>query len=812
MIKNYLSVAIRNLFKHKFYSLLNILGLSIGLACFMLISLFIRSELSYDQFHADADRMYRIDFAATLNGSDHISSNVGSPTAAAVKADFPEVIDATRLNATGNWFVKKKGELETFKEETVLMADSNFFDFFSIELVYGDPKTALNRPKTLVLDLKTSQKIFGDINPVGEVLVLDNQDDYEVTGVYENIPDNSHFHHNMLLSMSSFPWTNNNMNWLSTNFNTYIKLDEGATPEQVEAKFPQMIETYCAPLIEQFLNMKMDEFYNSGNALGYSLIPMTDIHLYSAKEDELEANSDIKYVYIFSAVALFILILACINFMNLSTARSANRAKEVGVRKVMGAFRRQLINQFLSEAILISFISTVLALILAILTLPAFNSLSGKSLAVLSLLNVEYLLFLGIITIVVGILAGSYPAFYLSIFRPVEVLKGKVRQGVKSGPVRSTLVVFQFAISIIMIIGTAIVFDQLSYIKNKKLGYDKDQVLMVHDAWILRDKVKSFKEESSRQANIINSTVASFTPVGTNSNSDLYFKNPSAAADESLVIREAWIDHDFMNTLGVNISHGRNFSKEMASDSMSVLINETAARQFGFENPVGSNLYAYGGDDNNQPVVESYKIIGVVKDFHFESLKSDILPLVFHLGQNSGFILFKVQTDGLEETLAFIENQWDEFVPGQPFQYSFMDQEFNAMYEEEQKISQIFTVFAVLAILIACLGLFGLAAFTAEQKTKEIGIRKTLGASVTSIVTLLSKNFVKLVLISFVIAIPVAYLAMNYWLNDFAYRTELKPTTFIVSGAISIVIAWLTISFQSWNAARVNPAKSLKDE
>lgn len=811
MLKNYFNIAFRNLLKHKFYSLLNVLGLSIGLACFMLISLFITDELSYDTFHGDATRMHRVDFSATLNGADIVSAQTGWPTATVLVNDYPEVESSIRVRNSGNWFIKQKEGVETFKEEHVLMADSNFFEFFSFELIYGDLKTALNRPNTLVLDRKTSEKIFGDINPVGQVLVLDNANDYEVTGVYENIPANSHFHHNVILSMVTFNWTRNG-HWLSTNFNSYIKLAEGATRAGLLEKFPEMIEVNCGPLIEQFLNMNLTEFRESGNALDFTLTPMTDIHLYSDKDDELEANGDVKYVYIFTAVGLFILILACINFMNLATARSSNRAKEVGVRKVMGAFRKQLIYQFITEAILVSFISFILAYAITLLAIPAFNSIADKELSISHIFALDYVLIMTGIMLVVGLIAGSYPAFYLSYFKPAEVLKGSIKQGMKSGPIRSTLVVFQFSISIIMIIGTAIVFDQLSYIQNKKLGYEKDQLLMVNDAWILRDNVRAYKDEASRNAAVISSSLASFTPTTYTNNSDLYFKSPSAAADESLVVNEAWIDHDFVETLGITVNDGRGFSKEFPSDSSGILINQAAARQFGFENPVGSILYYYDGGDDDNPVAVPGRILGVVDDFHYESLRSNISPLVFHLGERFGTMIFKVQMENVDETIAYLESTWDKFAPGQPFDFEFMDDQFNAIYAQEQKIGEIFSVFAVLAIGIACLGLFGLAAFTAEQKTKEIGIRKTLGASISSIVNLLSKNFIKLVLIAFVIAIPISYLAMEYWLGDFAYRTNLKPLTFIAAGIGTMVIAWATISFQSWKAARANPVKSLRTE
>lgn len=812
MFRNYLIISLRNLLRHKFYSILNILGLTIGLICFMMISLFVMDELSYDKFHRDYQNIYRIDFYGKLNGAGIESSNVGPPMAKTLKAEYPEIEDAVRINDTGNWFIKEKGTTKTFKEEQVLMADANFFDFFTVELIYGDPKTCLERPNTLVMDQTTAIKMFGDVNPVGKVLVLDNTDDYEVTGVYADLPANSHFHKNVLLSMVTFKRSRDNDAWLSTNYSTYVRLKDGVTQADFEPKFAEVIEKYCAPLINKYLNMSMKEFGSTGNELTFKLFPLQDIHLYSHKEDELEANGDIKYVYIFSAVAFFILALACINFMNLATARSANRAKEVGVRKVMGAFRKQLIIQFMSESVMLTFISCLLAFILALILLPDFGKLAAKTFEIGQLVRWEFMAFLAALIVIVGLLAGSYPALYLSAFRPVEVLKGKARQGMRSGPIRSALVVFQFSISIFMIIGTAVVFDQLSYIQNKKLGYDKEQILMVNDAWILRDKAESFKNEVMRNSDILDATLASFTPVNDFGNTDVHFKDPIANSENSLVISQAWVDYNYLDVMGMTLAHGRFFSKDFGNDSMACVLNEAAVKAFGYENPIGDKLYTIDDDGKGNEITNGSTIVGVVKDFHFRSLKEEIGPLVIRLGQGNGFGLFKVQSQNIQSTIDQISSTWDEFAPGQPFSYTFMNQRFDSMYEAEQKVGEIFTVFAGLAILIACLGLFGLAAFTAEQKTKEIGIRKALGASIPSIVILLSKNFIKLVLISFVISVPVAYFAMKEWLNDFAYRTEIKLTTFIVAGLIAFAVAWITMSFQSWKAARMNPVKSLRDE
>ncbi|MEM9324933.1 MAG: FtsX-like permease family protein, partial [Bacteroidota bacterium] len=693
----------------------------------------------------------------------------------------------------------------------VLMADSNFFEFFTVPLKYGDPSSALNRPGTIAVDATTARKIFGEVDPVGEILVLDNQDDYEVTAVYEDLPENSHFRHNVLLSMSSFGWVEQG-HWLSANFNTYLKLEEGVKPEQLEAKFPAMIEKYCGPLIQQFLSMNMEEFAESGNALSFSLMPLMDIHLHSHKEDELGANGDIKYIYIFSIVAGFILLLACINFMNLATARSASRAKEVGVRKAMGALRLQLVSQFLAEALIISCISFVLAYAMAFLLLPAFNDLASKELDYGALLGSRFMIPMVLVLLLAALLAGSYPAFYLSAFRPVQVLKGKARSGMKSGWIRSTLVVFQFGISIVMIIGTGIVADQLSYIQNKNVGFNKDQVLMVQDTWLLRDKAESFRNEASRHSSISTSALTNFSPVGNYNNTDLYFKNADVSSDESLVINEAAVGYDFFETLEMEFLEGRGFDKDMASDSSAVVINETAMRQFGYENAVNDKIYALEGSPE-EPAVTGYRIIGVVKDFHFQSMKHEIKPILFQLRSwANGAGLFKVKTKNLDETLNALEATWETFAPGQPFTYKFLDDQFEALYESEQRIGQIFQVFAFLSVFIACLGLFGLASFTAEQRTKEIGIRKVLGASIPSIIGLLSRDFLKLIVIAIVLAAPIAYYFMNQWLTDFEYRTALKPATFILAGILAFAVAWVAMGTQSYRAARANPAQSLKDE
>ena len=810
MLRNYLNVALRNLIKHKFYSLINVLGLSIGLTCFMMITLFVTDELSYDKFHEDADNIYRMDFEGSLNGSDFIVAVSSAPAAETLVEEYPEVIEGTRVRTSGNWLIKKKGTEENYYQEEVAYVDANFFQFWSFNLIKGNPETCLERPNTLVLSETEATKVFGDEDPVGQIVVLDNDEDWEVTGVYEDMPSNSHMRFGMLFSMESREEAKSKF-WMSFNFNTYIKLRDGFDPMELEAKFPALIEKYIGPEVERFMNVTLDEFFDGGNKVGFYLFPMKDIHLYSAKQAELMANGDIKYIFIFTAIALFILILACINFMNLSTARSAGRAKEVGVRKVMGAFKSQLIKQFLAEAFLITIISILIAYAISFLALPYFNQLANKELVITSLFSATFLSIVAGILLIVGLLAGSYPAFYLSKFKPVEVLKGKLNLGLKSGGLRGFLVVVQFSVSIIMIIGTAIVYQQLSYIQNKKLGFSKDQIIMIHDPWIMGDKAESYKNEVIQNTKILSGTISSFLPVNTTNNNDLWFPGANPTKDESYVFHNYRIDHDYMETLDIEMVEGRNFSRDFPSDSTAIILNEAAVNQLGWEKGLGKTLSNYGGS-NEEPVVETYKVIGVVKDFHFTSLRNNIEPLVFLLGQRRGFVSFKVEAEGISETISYMESKWEEFAPGQPFQYSFLDERFNELYENEQKLGQIFGVFAFLAIFIACLGLYGLAAFTAEQKTKEIGIRKVLGASIASIVNLLSREFLKLVGIAFLIAAPIAYYFMYSWLQDFENRTNINFLVFVLAGIVALVIAWVTMSFQSWNAARANPIRSLKDE
>jgi len=812
MIKNYLIVAFRNLTRHKFYTLINVFGLSLGLTCFLFIVLYVTDEITYDDFQQDIDQVYRMDFEGNIGGSVFITALASAPTAKTMVADFPEVIDAVRMRGTGNWLIRKKTNEITFKEELAIYADKNFFTFFDLPLVKGDARNIISGPNTIAISESLATKIFGDVDPVGEVLVFDNETDYEVTGVFQDMPANMHFHYNLLISMVGLEEAKRNM-WLSFNFNTYLKLAPGSDPKALESKFPSLVEKYIGPEIEQYMGQTMEEFSAAGNSGGFSLIPMKDIHLKSDKLGELEQNGDIKYVYIFSAIALFILILACINFMNLATARSANRAKEVGVRKVLGAYRQNLIYQFLSEAFLITLFSILIAFLLINLLLPYFNDLANKSIISSKLFSIDILGLSALILLLVAFLAGSYPAFYLSSFNPVEVLKGKINKGKNSINIRSSLVVLQFTISIIMITCTVIVLNQLNFIQNKKLGYNKNQVIMLHDAWLMGDKLKSYKNEVLNETGIVSGTIASFLPVGTTNNNNLWFAGKVVGQGASHVVNNYEIDHDYIETLSMNIIEGRNFSKDFPSDSLSVIVNQSAAREFGyFADPLGNYLCTYGGT-SDQPVSFSYKIIGIVEDFHFSNMRNSIEPLVFTLGESRGFVSFRIEAENTGKTIEILKTKWNEFAPGQPFQYSFLDDRFDRLYLNESRIGKIFGVFATLAIFIACLGLYGLASFTAEQKTKEISIRKVLGANIMQVVVMLNRQFLILVLISYCIGATIAYFAMKEWLNGFAYRVDINdPTQYVLAGLLAIIIALITMSSQSLMAAVSNPVNSLKSE
>jgi putative ABC transport system permease protein len=810
MFKNYLKVAFRNLWKNKTFSFINIVGLAIGLCCFLLIAVYVLDELSYDRFYKNADRIYRINSDIRFGGADLHMPVTSDMMGELLKKDYPQVEQYTRIyNFNGDKLIRKGNEY--IDESRVANVDSTFFDVFQIPVVEGQIKDALNEPNTVVLNESSAQKYFGTVHAVGKTLEIKDQKNpyYKVTAVVKDIPSNSHFHFDLFFSMKNVDY-----NWgqlTSHNFYTYLRLRKGTDYKAFEKNFETYITKYVLPDAKKFMNINsMEEFRKAGNKLEYSLQPLTQIHLYSDRSFELSPSGNIQYVYIFSAVALFILIIACINFMNLTTARSANRAREVGIRKVLGTEKKNLVFQFLSESTLMVIVSLLLAILIAFAVMPLFNSVANKQMKVTSLFSPYILPVLISLPFVVGMLAGVYPAFFLSAFKPIEVLKGKLKLGSRSGGLRSVLVVFQFTTSIILIIGTIVVYRQLNYIQTRNLGYNKDQVLIINGLSALNKNIDAFKNEVDQMPGVTSSTLSGFLPVSDSYRSDnSYSKEAVMTTKNGFDMQNWYVDYDYIKTLGMQIIKGRNFSKDYGSDSSAVVINETAAKILGYSDPIGKKIYSAFAQQGRE---NAYTIIGVVKNFNFESLRKDVGPLCFLLGGGNGLAVFKVNTSNIQNLVSNIESKWKALASGVPFSYRFLNESFDKMYRNEQRVGKIALSFSLLTILIACLGLFGLATFIAEQRTKEIGIRKVLGASVNGIVQLLSKDFLKLVFIAFIIATPVAWWAMHKWLQDFAYRVDLAWWMFLLAGLGAIFIALVTVSFQAVKTALTNPVKNLRTE
>lgn len=807
MFKNYFKIAWRNLVKNRTFSIINILGLAIGLCCFLLIALWVMDELSFDSYNKKADRIYRINSDIRFGGSDlklPVTSDMMGQT---LKKDYPQVEQYTRIYANGGALIKKDGQF--INQPNLVWADSTLFDVFTLPAVNGDTRTALNEPNTVVITESMAKKYFNTTDVVGKILETNNEGaaNYKVTAVIKDIPDNSHFNFNMAFSMDNvqYQWGQ----YLSHNFYTYLLLKPGVDYKEFEKKFGQYIESYVMPQAKQFMQIKsFDEFEKAGNKLVYSLTPLRKIHFQSDRNFDLSPPGNIQYVYIFSAVALFILLIACINFMNLTTARSANRAREVGIRKVLGTERRSLMAQFLAESTLMVVLSLIIAVALAALVLPLFNDVSTKSMTIQSLFSPFILPLLVALPFVVGLIAGSYPAFYLSAFKPIQVLKGNL-VGAKRGGLRSALVVFQFAISIILIIGTIIIYSQLHYIQNKNLGFNKEQVLVINNTYTLGNNAEVFKNEMIKQAGVVSGTISGYLPINSSRNDNTLSSTPVITSTTGLNLQTWTVDNDYIPTMGMQLLKGRNFSPQFKTDSTAVILNETAAKLFGFgDHPIGKKIYNHG---DGGTMIE-LNVIGVVKNFHFASLRENIGPLLFTLGRHLGNASFKVTAANIPSVLKAAEAKWKAMARGMPFSYQFMDEGFDEMYRSEQRVGKIALIFSVLAIFIACLGLFGLATFIAEQRTKEIGIRKVLGASIRGIVSLLSKDFLRLVIIAFVVAVPVGWYFMNKWLQDFAYRINISWWVFLIAGTAAMLIAIVTVSFQAIRAAVNNPVENLRTE
>jgi putative ABC transport system permease protein len=807
MLKNYFKIGFRNLMKYKFISFINLFGLSIGLTCCLLIFMYVKNEFSYDRLHQKADQIYRIErtFNDPESGMVNLElSAVAPPFAPLLLNDFKEIQNLTRFIPNGS--TPLRYEEKMFNQDNVFWADEKFFQFFNTQVIRGNAANALNEPFSVMLSEEAAKKYFGDAEPMNRIIRMNNQFDFKVTGVFQALPANSHFHPEVMLSFNTlrdpaiYGEENLRTNFGNNSFYTYLQLPEGYDPERLEAQFPAFLDRH----IDDGGPIKASQYTS------LHLKKLTDIHLKSHRDDEIEENGDVRRVYIFSAIAVFILLIASINYMNLSTARSVLRAREIGIRKVVGAGKREIIGQFLSESVLICWLAAMLAIALIWLTLPWLNRVSGQQLSAGILMQWNVLILLFLFPFVVGIISGIYPALFLSSFQPVTVLKGTLKIGGKSTSLRKVLVVTQFAISIILIICTAIVFQQLRYMQSKSLGFDREHILVLNNNTALAENYDAFRTALLADPNIRNAGRSSRIPSGRllDASGSQINRGDSLAATKA-DIKVVTVDEDFIPTYGIRVVEGRNFSRNFGADTTAFLINDAAVKILGLK----SGKDAVGKGFQYGP--RRGQLVGVFNDFHFESLHQRILPMVFlksAAADGYGNISVKIAGSNVPAAIAHIESTWRKFVPEIPFEYNFLDERFADLYRAESRQRSIFSAFTGIAIFIACLGLFGLSAFTITQRVKEIGIRKVLGASVQDIVLTLSKDFMALVLVATIIAFPVAWYAMHNWLSDFAYRISIQWSVFMLAGVIAAVVAFLTISVQAIKAAVANPIKSLRTE
>lgn len=818
MFFNYLKISLRNLYKHKLFSLTNIAGLSIGVICCLLILMYVGHELSYDRWNPKSERIVRPYGDINFGGTRMRLAVTGAVVAPDVAEVLPEVEDWCRFRDYGSFLVREAGtdDLNVLVEDA-LTVDSTFFNLFLIPLLDGDIKTCLKDPNTVVISKSLAEKLFTSVeNARGKILLFNNRDSWSISGVYDNIPTTTHFRADMLLSMNgntevatSPPlWAANN------NFHTYLLLREGTSYEAFREKFERISREKMEITSSTLLGLTLEEFEKTGQHARYPLQKLRDIHLHSDLQAELTANGDIKYIWIFSAVALFVLLIACINFMNLTTAKSSQRGKEIAVRKVLGSKRHQLIYQFLSEAIIMAFFSVVLAIVASLFLKPWYSNLTGIE---LHLPWTNWLFWLALTggVLLVGMLAGSYPAFFLSALRPLEVMKN-TGHGKRSRDqlLRNGLVVFQFIIATTLIIGTFIIYQQLNFIQHKKLGFQKDQILVVNDTYTLGGNIESFKQQILQNPAVTSVSISSYLPIPSSRSNTTYSKAREFREDLAINM-DLWnVDYDYTKTYKLNIKEGRSFDEAYGSDSNAVILNEAAIQILGFEDPIGQKIYGiddFQGTPQPENFIE-YTVIGVVEDFHFESLREKIGALGLFLRRSTGNVSVAYQADNTDQVIANIESIWLKMAPNQPFAYRFVDEAFGKMYEAERRVGKIILVFASLAILVCCMGLFGLSTFVVEQRTKEIGIRKVLGATVANIVGLLSRQFLSLVGLGIIIAIPVTWYFLSGWLENFAYRIDIHWYVFLISAFIAIFIAFLTVGFQSLKAAIRNPVKALRSE
>ncbi len=802
MLHNYLKIALRNLFRHKAYTFINIAGLAVGIACCTFILLFVQDELSFEKNHRKAKNIYRLTITIDNNGTVEKAGITSGPIAPQLKQDFPEVKQFVRLLSTGGHELLRYGDKALY-ETHGFFADSTIFEVFDYPLVAGNSKTALNEPNSIVLSQELAQKYFGHENPIGKIVELETQSPYtlKVTAILAQVPRTTQVRPDFLIPIRL---TGNSYlgQWYNYGFTSYILVNDNFNAAAFDQK------------LQAFTKKYQPNVPGTPPPPALHIQPLLDIHLNPEYGGQVTPVSDIKTIYLFSALALFIILLACINFMNLATARSQNRSKEVGVRKVIGATRGQLIRQFLSESLILSGFALVLAMMLVFMLLPLFNQLAGKYIEIDYWRNFE--LWLGVVglTLFAGMVAGIYPAFYLSGFRPVQVLKGRQAAGTSGASLRQGLVVLQFAISIGMIVGTAVVYKQMMYVQNQRLGFNQEQMVLINIPGNQPlAKSRTLKAEVLRQPGIKQATLAGSVPA-----SDSWWRTPMRplgkgnSNDNSIIGYVLPADFEFAHTFSLQLKAGRFLDKSFATDTArAIMLNEAAVAAFGWQKPedaVGQRISYGGGNDSLGNVV-----VGVIQDFNFQSLHQKVEPLILTANTNrASYLVVKVQTNNMAATLAQLEQKWNAFAAHHPFDFTFMDDKLQNQYQAEMKLGRIFAVFAGLAVFIACLGLFGLASFTTEQRTKEIGIRKVLGASVSNIMIMLSQDFVKLVLVANLIAWPIAWYGMSQWLQDFEYRTDISWWTFGIAALTALFIALCTISFHALKAAVSNPVEALRSE
>ncbi len=811
MFRSYIKSAYRSLLKSKVYSAINIIGLSVGITCCLLISLYVHDEISYDEFFKDSERIYRVALERKYPNNTRYFGSSPVNLAPVLKENFPEVEEAGRLHRLffRNQTIVTIGE-NSFVEDKYLFADEDFFKVASYEFIEGNPNTALDNPNQVVITKEVALKYYGDQSALNKTYRIDTVQ-YVISGVLMEVPSNSHLDFDILGSIHSLPFLEQaaeTNNWISPWLYTYIKLKEGVDPDAFEAKFGDVVKTYGLASILSLLGLTESDYADSGHEFNYFLQPIEDIHLKSHLDVEVQPNSDILYVYMLSAVVVFILIISCINFINLATARSTERAKEVGVRKVMGSNRSSLVKQFLTESNLISFGAMFIAVLAVGISLPYFNQLINKELDIATLTAPLVMAALIGFALLVGSLAGLYPALVISSINSALVLKGRYKTSDKGVGLRNFLIVFQFFISITMISGTLLLTKQINYMRNKQLGFTQENVIVIEQAGILGQRGEVFRNEISQMDGVSGVGSGFAMPGDFLGNFIVNSEDPEVPQVRTFTNT---IDQTYVPTLGMEIIAGRNFSRDF-NDSLNILVNETAMQLLGYDDPIGRKVIN-PSPQPNQPA--EFTIVGVVKDYHQQSLHTDIPPMLLFSARNQFFlpnIAVKLTSDNTLEVLQKIEAKWNELENEQAISYSFLEESLQNLYQSDQRNNKIFSLFTVVAIILACVGLFGLAAFITQQRTKEIGIRKVLGASVSGIILLLSKDFTKLILLAFVASMPLVYFGMIKWFENFAYRTSIDVFTLAAAGLLTLAMAWLTIGYYSIKIAILNPVKSLRSD